>query len=230
LACCAALVVVRGSITNATAALVLVLVVVGFAAVGLRSAGFVAAVSSGVWFDFLLTEPYQRFTINDPDDIEAMVLLLAVGFAVTELALWGRREQARASRRAGYLDGVVRTAEIVASRREAPEALVDRICSQIGMVLAADECKFDPVPVRDPSYAVLDHDGAVTRNGHKVDVERDGLPTDEKTAVVVRRGGAVVGQFLLTTASRLARPSVEQRRVAVLLADQAAAAFPGRWD
>jgi Domain of unknown function (DUF4118) len=228
LVCCLALGVVRGSITNATAALLLVLIVVGFAATGLRSAGLVAAASSGVWFDFFLTEPYQRFTINDRDDIEVMVLLLVVGLAVTELALWGRRQQARASRRAGYLDGVVRIAEIVAARGEPQQVLIDRIRVQIETVLGVDECSFDPVPVRDPRYAVLGHDGSVTRNGHGLDADRDGLPTDEQTALVVRQGDAVLGQFLLTAASRISRPSVEQRRVAVLLADQVAAAFPGQ--
>ena len=39
----------------------------------------------------LLTEPYARFTITDPNDIEATVLLVLVGLAVTEIALWGRR-------------------------------------------------------------------------------------------------------------------------------------------
>jgi K+-sensing histidine kinase KdpD len=58
-------------------------------------AGLLAAVSSAVWFDFFLTVPYGRFTIDDRADIETTVLLILVGVAVTEICLWGRRQQAK---------------------------------------------------------------------------------------------------------------------------------------
>jgi hypothetical protein len=48
------------------------------------------------------------------------------------------------------------------------------------------------------------------------------MPTNEY--LPVRRGTRVVGHFLVTAASHVAYPSHEQRRVAVLLADQVAAA------
>lgn len=62
---------VRDSVTAATSVLVLVVWVVGAAATGDRLAAILAAVSTGAWFDFFLTEPYLRFTIADADDIEA---------------------------------------------------------------------------------------------------------------------------------------------------------------
>lgn len=65
----------------------------------------------------------------------------------------------------------------------------------------------------------------MTGRGHRISVERDGLPTDEKVGLIVRQGGAVHGQYVLTAATRVARPSVEQLRVAVLLADQVGAAL-----
>ena len=88
---------VRDSIENTNAALLLVLVVVGVAALGSRTAGLVAAVSGAASFDYFLTAPYDQFRIGDRSDIETTVLLLLIGAAVTELALWGRRQQARAS-------------------------------------------------------------------------------------------------------------------------------------
>jgi len=230
LACCATLAAFRTDVPNATAALVLVLVIVAVAATGNRIAGLVAAVSSGLWFDFFLTEPFLRFIITDPEDIEAMVLLVVVGAAVTELALWGRRQQARASRRSGYLDGVMGTAEIVAAPQDSPSVLVDHVSGEIEELLGVDQCRFDPHAVQDPRYATLDRDGSVTRDGHPVNVERDGLPVDEHTALVVRRGGATYGQFLITSASSVVRPSVEQRKVAVLLADQVGSALAGHTD
>ena len=105
----------REEIPTAAAVLVLVLSVVAAAATGDRAAGLLAAVSAGAAFDFFLTEPYQRFTIEDPDDIQVAVLLVLIGVAVTELALWGHRQQARAARRSGYLEGVLGTARAVSA-------------------------------------------------------------------------------------------------------------------
>ena len=78
-------------------------------------------------FDVLLTEPYGQFTIKDRNDIEVTVLLVLVGVAVTEIALWGRRQEARASRRAGYLDGVLGTSKIIAVPQASPDALIDHV-------------------------------------------------------------------------------------------------------
>ena len=64
-----------------------------------RLAGVLCALSAGVWFDFFLTEPYNRFTIDDRADAETTVLLLLVGVAVTELCARGRRQAALASPR-----------------------------------------------------------------------------------------------------------------------------------
>jgi K+-sensing histidine kinase KdpD len=207
--------VAGSSFTPTTAALVLVLVVVAAAATGLRSAGIVAALSAGAWFDYFLTRPYESFKVTDPDDLQAAVLLLLVGIAVSELALWGRRQQARASRRAGYLSGVLGAADLVALR--APE-LVEGVCRQIVEVLGVDACRFEPGTGR--GSTTLAHDGSVVQHGQEVDVARHGLPTDDVIAL-----GAGHGRFLLTASTRVVRPTIEQRRVAVLLADQVRAAL-----
>jgi len=65
----------------------------------------------------------------------------------------------------------------------------------------------------------------VTRGGHTVDVEKSGLPYDEYLALLVRRGPRVIGHFLVTATSEVTHPSRERRQVAVLLADQVAAAL-----
>ena len=85
---CAVLAAFRESLTTATAALLLVLFVVAVAASGDRVAGVFAALSSGVWFDFFLTQPYETFSITRRTDIETTVLLLVIGIAVTEIAVW----------------------------------------------------------------------------------------------------------------------------------------------
>ena len=223
LVACAALSPLRGSFANTNIALVLVLLIVAAAATGIRAAGLVAALSSAAWFDFFLTEPYNHFSITDRADIETAVLLMLVGAAVTEIALWGRRQQARASSEQGYLDGVLSTSATVGAGRSSTNSLLDHVCEQIVDVLGIDRCRFDPGS--DAALATLNNDGTMTYNGHPFNVDRLGLPTDSEIALVVQSGGVVHGRFLLTAATRIVRPSLEQLRVAIALANQVGAAL-----
>src|SRR5579862_4506308 len=118
LALAAVLVPFRAGFPNTDAALAMLLVVVAVAANGDRLAGVLAAVSTAVWFDFFLTRPYERFTITRRTDIETTALILAVGIAVTEIAVRGRRQHTAAARRAGYLDGINAAARAVATGAE----------------------------------------------------------------------------------------------------------------
>ncbi|WP_169512699.1 DUF4118 domain-containing protein [Aestuariimicrobium kwangyangense] len=217
---------IRDRVTAATAVLALVVWVVAAAATGDRVAGVLAAVSSGAWYDFFLTAPHLRFTIAKADDIEATTLLVLISLVVGEVALWGYRQQRRASEQAGYLEGVLGAARAVAAGSAEPDALVEVVARQIGTILVADGCRYVDGPVGDSRIAVLDHDGGLTRNGEPVDVDAAGLPDDEYVAVPVHLGNRVVGHFLLTATARPSYPTLEQRRVAVLLADQVAAAHP----
>ena len=49
----------RGFFANTSAALIMVLLVVGVACFGYRSAGLVASVSAGLSFNFFLTDPWR---------------------------------------------------------------------------------------------------------------------------------------------------------------------------
>lgn len=57
-------------------------------------------------------------------------------------------------------------------------------------------------------------------------MDRAALPTDTEIEPLVRSGGVLRGRFLLTAATAARRPPLEQRQVAVALADQAGAASP----
>jgi K+-sensing histidine kinase KdpD len=127
LVACALLALVRGAIDNTNAALILVLLVVAAASTGLRLAGLLAAASSAVWFDLFLTAPYGRLTINDRADIETTVLLIFVGVAVTEICLWGHRQQSRASRESGYLSGVLSAAEQIGTGSAPAAAVIEHV-------------------------------------------------------------------------------------------------------
>jgi Domain of unknown function (DUF4118) len=220
---CALMVPFRDHVANTNAALALVLLVVAAAATGIRTAGITAAVSGAAWYDFFLTRPYESFHISNRTDIETFVLLVLVGIAVTEIALWGHRRQAEASRQEGYLNGVAGTAGMVAAGAPRPEPLIESVNDQLVEVLSIDDCRFDSGPVGD--LPQLRRDGTVVRDGRTIDVDRHGLPTDTEIEVPVQHGGETLGHLLLTASTRVARPSVTQRRIAALLADQVGTAL-----
>jgi len=211
----------RESLAHTDAALALVLVVVAVAANGDRLAGVVAALSAGVWFDFFLTAPYERFVINDRSDIETTVLLLLVGVAVTELAGWGRRQQAEAARQAGYFAGIQEAADVVATGTS-PTMVIDQVCGQLAQILGLRRCRFDYGRGVVGGRPRLRADGQVTWRGGVCDVERSGLPTGVEIELLPSSGPDYRGTFLLDSAQD-ARPSLAQRLVAVALADRAGA-------
>ena len=87
-------------------------------------------------------------------------------------------------------------------------------------VLDADSCRI-VLGERLPT-TVLHSDGSVTRAGRAMDVDTDGLPTDDVIAIPVPRPGASSGYFEVIAATHVARPRAEQRQVAALLAHLAA--------
>jgi hypothetical protein len=208
---------------NTDAALLLVLVVVAIAANGYRLAGVLAALSAGVWFDFFLTEPYERFTITDRADVETFVLVVVVGVGVTELAVWGRRQQALASRDAGYLAGIQAAAEVGATGGSS-FALVEQVSAELTRMLALQECHFEYGVAGLGEPARLRRDGQVVWKRTVWDVDNKGLPSETAIELLVESGGRLCGRYMLTPTPQ-ARVSLAQRRAAVMLADQVGAAL-----
>jgi K+-sensing histidine kinase KdpD len=223
LALAAVLVPFRASFPNTDAALAMLLVVVAVAANGYRLAGVLAAVSAAAWFDFFLTRPYERFTINQRNDIETTVLLLVIGVAVTEIAVWGRRQRVVASRRAGYLDGINAAAHVVAAGGSA-SALTDQVTGQLTRVLSLRSCLFQHGVAGIGQPARMHHDGSVTMARRAWDVDAAGFPAGTDVELLVESGGVFQGRFLMTPLPG-ARPTLEQRLLAVALADQVGASL-----
>jgi len=144
------------------------------------------------------------------DDLELAFVMVVVGVCVTELALWGRREQAEAGRQAGFVDSSV---------------LAHQIAAAITAVLGCERCTFAAGPFAGDD-AIVGRDGSVRRLGRLVDTGDEGLPTDRLTVLPVVRGSDVLGAFQVTSATRRLRPSAPALRAAVLLSDQLAAALP----
>jgi K+-sensing histidine kinase KdpD len=214
----------RANFPNTDAALALLLVVVAVAANGYRLAGYLAALSAAIWFDFFLTRPYEEFTITRRADIETTVLLLVIGVAVTELAVWGRRQHAAASRRAGYLEGINAAAQAVAAG-DSPSELIDQVSGRLSELLSQSSCRFQYGKAGLGRPARLRDDGRVV-GAHRTWDVAEALPQDTDIELLVEHGGLLQGRFLMR-ANPDAHPTLEQRLVAIAFADQVGAALVG---
>jgi K+-sensing histidine kinase KdpD len=232
----AVLVPFRTTFASTAAALAMILVVVAVAALGSRLAGYVAAVSAAAWFDFFLTRPYEQFLINRAHDIETTIFLLIIGIAVTEIAVWGRRQHAAASRRAGYLAGLNDAAHAVATGAS-PSALIDQIASSLTQLLSLRSCQFQYGMAGIGRPARILHSGDIVLDGETIGAAEASLPTGSTLPagtsslpagtgleLLVESGGRLQGRFLMQPMPD-ARPTREQLLVAVALADQAGAAL-----
>ncbi len=223
LALAAVLVPFRPSFANTDAALALLLIVVAVAAAGYRPAGYLAAVSAAAWYDFFLTRPYETFDINRATDIETTVLLLLIGVAVTEIAVWGHRQLLVASRRSGYLAGINDAARAVAEG-DSPTALIDQVSRRLKQLLSLRSCQFQYGVAGLGRPARIEHDGVVLVSGRPWDVRQEGFPPGAGVELLVESGGLLQGRYLMQPGPD-ARPTREQLLVAVAFADQVGAAL-----
>jgi K+-sensing histidine kinase KdpD len=171
---CVALVPWRARVSTVNAALILVVVVAAVAANGSRHAGALAALSAAAWFDFFLTEPFQRFTIADPADIETTVLLLIVGLAVSQLAARVRQLKVVTITNAGYLKRIHETAELARSARS-HRVVVERVCGELTERLELAECRFEYGSLLGKPPR-LERDGRIVWSRRQWDADRLGLP------------------------------------------------------
>jgi K+-sensing histidine kinase KdpD len=219
----AVLVPFRAGFPDTDAALAMLVMVVAVAANGHRLAGIVAALSAAAWFDFFLTQPYERFAITRRADVETTVLLLVIGVAVTEIAVRGRRQQAAASRHAGYIAGISSVAQAVAPGGS-PSALIEQVTVQLTQLLSLRSCRFERGVAGVGRPARLRHDGSVIVEGRAWDADTAGFPAGRDIELLLESGGAFQGRFLLAPLPG-ARPAREQRLLAIAFADQVGAAL-----
>ena len=175
------------------------------------------------WRCWPRSQPYERFTITRRTDIETTVLLLVIGVAVTEIAVWGRRHYAIASRRAGYLDGINNAARAVAVGGSAA-VLIDQVSDQLMQLLSLRSCTSGYGVAGLGRPARLHRDGSVTFGQLRWAADGEGFPPGTDVELLVEGGGIFQGRFLMTPAPG-ARPALERRLLAVVFADQVGAAL-----
>jgi K+-sensing histidine kinase KdpD len=209
-----ALLPLRSYVLNTNLALVLVVVVLGAAMVGGRTAGFIGAVTAALSYDFFLTRPYGSFTIERGDDVETVVVLGIIGLIAGELVERTRRSEAAAITRRRELDRVQRRAELAAGG-ESRGRLITRSAEELTEILDLKACRFVPTPPPD-GVPVFTH-SAIRVPGT---VSDDVLPG--AAALPVRAHGRDLGHFVLVfpTPSFGIGASPDAKHAAVALADQ----------
>jgi K+-sensing histidine kinase KdpD len=214
----AVLVPFRASLANTASALILVAVVVGIAANGNRAAGFVAAASASLWFDFFLTKPYERLAMAQRPDIETAVSLFIVGIAVTEIAARNRHHRVVADEHFDYVAAIYRLSELAAAGAPAEQVLA-QANGELVQLLQLRSCRYEPV-LDTQRLGQIDHDGEVYLGAVRWRAEHMGLPGKELVLLVHARG-RVLGGFVLEPTPGWP-VSNERRLVAVAVADQVA--------
>jgi hypothetical protein len=219
-----AMVALRGDVDRANVALVLVLVVVGVAAIGGRGPAALCALLSAASWEFFFTRPYYSLRIDSADDVETTLILLLIGLAVGQLAVSARHSKEAATRGTDEITSMRRMAERVAAgaRREDVIALA---VSEITALLSLVGCRFE-TEATGPVLPVLERSGRIEAQYRRVGAGGElALPALGVRLPVVG-GGRQVGSLVLEP-DPAAGVTLEARLVAVAIADQLGAALAG---
>lgn len=218
------------SLFDATnAALVLMIVVVGVAALGGRVAGVVTALAAVASFDFFHTQPYLSLAIDSRDDIETTALLLVAGLLVGTIASAQRLSRTRAGAALGEVRRIHRVAERAVSGATSADVIAVAQ-DELTALLSLRACRFEALPTDDGRRwpAIGRNGGLIGQTNLQFRRNDDGrsgfeLPVDGVELPVLARGQQV-GRFFLEATAGVA-VSLEQRIVAVAIADQVAAVW-----
>ena len=212
------LVPLREHMANTSAALLLVLPVLLGATVGGRRGGSVTAVIATLSFNFFHTKPYYSLKVDSADDIETVLLLLAVAIVVGTVA--ARRSYATQLAEAGRdeVHAVHRIAELT-SRGARPNELIDAARSELKRLLFLAACDFERPNPESKLPRLLPTGVLSTSTFHYVS---GGFELPSGVDLLVRGDGRDLGRFVLYgTPGRAV--AIERRMIAVVVAEQVGA-------
>lgn len=210
------LVGVRGHVSSANIALVLVAFVLLGALVGGRLAGAGSAVIAAMSFDFFHTVPYNSLKISRSDDVQTTLILLAIGMVVGEMGAWARRGRAAMKEDRLEIRRIHRVAEM-AARGDSIEDLTLSVTAEISSALTLRDCWFD----RSSGAHVLPQllrEGRISGGKHTYARGGVELPPGGVELAVLGRGKELGHFVLVPTPAEVV--SLERRMIAVALADQ----------
>jgi hypothetical protein len=113
---------------------------------------------------------------------------------------------------------VLETAAVARDPAGGFEQVTTAIADRVARVLGVSSCRYVPGRLLDTRVPVLGGDGEVRRDGARLDVDSDGMPTTVEVAIVPSPPSE--GYFVVSSGDRVVRPSQAQRRIAAHLADQ----------
>lgn len=210
----------RASFASSAAALCFMALIAGVAILGDRRSGALASVSSAIWFDFYLTQPYDKLAISNRRDLETTICIVIAGLLVNELVAASRHHSARATMESNYLSHVHELAVLV-SGATPTDQILERARASIREVLHLRECVFERFPSGHPFARILSN-GAVAHVGLAWPTQEIGLP-GPNTEILAQWHDYAVGRFVLTPTT--GEPvSLERRIVAFTLATLSACA------
>jgi hypothetical protein len=211
----------RDDLASANVVLVYVLVVVLGAAAGTRWSGALTAVVAAMSYDFFFTRPYQSLKIDNANDVETTVLLLAIGLIVAELVAFTRRHRARAATRSDEIQMLRRTAELVATGADSARVL-DTVHDELVELLALVDCRYESAPFTSTLPSITRTGGVDGEHRRWIGGEftLPGLGAE----LPVSARGRTFGRFVLIPDLSVG-VSIEERIVAVALVDQLGAAL-----
>jgi hypothetical protein len=211
----------RDDLATANVVLVYVLVVVFGAVVGTRWSGALTAVVAAMSYDFFFTKPYQSLKIDDANDLETTLLLLAIGLIVAELVAFTRRHRAQSASRSDEIQMLRRTAELVATGASR-SAVLDTVRTELTELLSLVECRYETAPFVS-ALPRIERTGAVD-GAHRRWIGGDYTLPGLGAEIPVAARGRTFGRFVLIP-DLWVGVSIEERIVAVALVDQLGAAL-----
>jgi hypothetical protein len=211
----------RDNLAAANVVLVFVVVIVLAATVGTRVSGAVAAVVAAMSFDFFFTKPYQSLKISSSNDIQTTVLLLAIGLLVAEIVTFSRQHRRTSERRSDEIARLHRVAELVASDSDAEDVVLSVQAELIGL-LSLRDCRFETPPFMS-ELPQLERNGAIAGD-HRHWIAGEYTLPEQGAQIPVLGRGKTFGRLVLVPDLSVG-VAIEQRVVAVALADQLGAAF-----
>jgi hypothetical protein len=192
------------------------------AVAGGRTAGIATGAVAALSYNFFHTEPRHSLRITDARDVLTVVLLALVGLVVGELAQRWRASRSDADRSDSGLSRVVRVAQLAAAGADV-DTLVANVEREIRLELQLAEVRFDLGGRAGEDRPILRPDGEIEDSVH---VYVDGgfalPPTGVDLEVTYR--GREFGRLVLRP-GRLTAVTPEQRRGAIAMASQLAAAL-----
>lgn len=216
----AALVPFRTELGGTNVAIILLILVVGAAAVGGRTAGVVAGLTAAVSFNFFHTKPYLTLRVDDFKDMVTIALIMVIGFAVGELAVARSRQSAA---RRSHLRAVHTLEEVSALISSGADVTEVWAAVQDGMmhILSLRSVSFESDT--STSLPTIERDGRVNALDHRFVGTGFVLPANG-AAVSVDAGDRHLGRLVVVPDSAVG-VTREERRAAIALADQLAIAL-----